>query len=492
MPANVSIAGDEALTLDMVHQFAYCPRRFHLMYVDGRWADNQYTVEGRNTHRRLDAVDHLLPDAEVYVVGAAAAEEKVTKEGDEPPVVSRSVPLASEILGVSAKLDLVATADDEALPIDTKRGRVPENAERSWEPERVQLMIQGLLLREHGYGCQRGMLYFAGSRTRVEVPFTPDLEARTREFIRLTQRACLASELPAPLEDSPKCVRCSLAGICLPDETLALREAHGGEVSLPLKPRHGPGDGHPVLIRRLYPPRPDATPLYVQEQGAYVGKSGNSLVIKVERKEVLRVGLKDVSQLVLCGNVQVSTQTLQLLCEADIPTVFLSTGMWFYGVAQGISLRNAYDRAAQFRVAADPAAALAFAKSLVRDKGGNQRTLLRRNAAPSQELDRTLADIDELIAKVEQIGSAESLLGLEGSIAARYCERFGSLLSPRDMESSWDFTARNRRPPRDPVNAMLSFAYALLAKECTVALLSERARSVVGALSSPAAMDGQR
>jgi len=62
MPSHVSALGDEALTLDMVHQYAYCPRRFHLMYVEGRWADNAFTVEGRNVHRRADQLDHVLPD----------------------------------------------------------------------------------------------------------------------------------------------------------------------------------------------------------------------------------------------------------------------------------------------------------------------------------------------------------------------------------------------------------------------------------------------
>ena len=77
--------------------------------------------------------------------------------------------LGSERLGLTAKLDLVSTAADEAVSVDTKRGRVPNNPERSWDPDRVQLMAQGLLLREHGYRCDHGVLYFAGSRTRVDI-----------------------------------------------------------------------------------------------------------------------------------------------------------------------------------------------------------------------------------------------------------------------------------------------------------------------------------
>jgi len=471
---------DSLLPVRMLNEYAYCPRLFHLMHVEGRWADNVYTVEGRHVHRRIDALDHLLPDAispdAPPSVTAASTDSAAVKTGDEPPTISRSVPLSSEELGLSAKLDLVATDGDEAVPVETKRGRVPNNAEQSWEPERVQLMAQGLLLREHGYNCDHGVLYFAGSRTRVTIPFTPALEMETLQLIYAARAAAKSEVIPPPLDHSPKCNGCSLAGICLPDETLALRANETVQVGLPVvavKPRHGEGDEAPTMIRRLYPPRPDATPLYVQEQGAYVSKSGNSLVVKVDGAVATRVGIKDVSQLVLCGNIQVSTQTLHLLCESDVPVCYLSSGMWFYGLVHGHTLRNAYDRAAQFATAADPRRCLVFAKAIVTDKAQNQRTLIRRNAGATLMLDRALADIDELMPRIAAATSIESLLGLEGNVAARYFSQFATMLKPRDFESTWDFHSRNRRPPRDPVNAMLSFAYALLAKECTVALLSE-------------------
>jgi CRISPR-associated protein Cas1 len=87
-------------------------------------------------------------------------------EGDDPPTITRSVVLGSVALGLTGKLDLVSTADDVAVPVESKRGRVPDNEQRSYEPERVQLMAQGLLLRESGYQCDHGVLYFAGSRAR--------------------------------------------------------------------------------------------------------------------------------------------------------------------------------------------------------------------------------------------------------------------------------------------------------------------------------------
>jgi len=468
--ASPSDDARDLLPVRMLNEFAYCPRLFHLMHVEGQWADNVYTVEGKYVHRRVDKLDQVLPDPQHDGSDEPENDEKPRErkrhrdDGDELPEISRSVPLASDALGLTAKLDLVVTApgddgDQEAVPVETKRGRVPDNEQRSYEPERVQLMAQGLLLREHGYRTDHGVLYFAGSRTRVDVPLTHELEARTLSLIEQARHATRGRDLPPPLEDSPKCYGCSLSGICLPDETLALRE-------VPVDPPDVTTDH---AVRRLYPAREDALPLYVQEQGARVGKSGKSLVVRQGKDELARVGIKDVSQLVLCGGVSVSAQTIHLLCNAGIPVVHLSMGHWFYGVTQGVTLRNAYDRAAQYAAVAQPHRCLEFARSLVAAKGANQRTLLRRNAPPA---DRSLNDIAELLNGVDSARDLPALLGFEGAIAAHYFRRFSGMLHPRDFDAEWDFRTRNRRPPRDPVNAMLSFGYALLAKECTTALLA--------------------
>jgi CRISPR-associated protein Cas1 len=443
----------ELLPVRMLNEYAYCPRLFHLMHVEDRWADNAYTEEGRTVHRRVDQLDHVLPDADLSAPDQVTDDPGVEDTGDDPPVISRSVPLGSEALGLAAKLDLVSTADDEAVPVETKRGRVPCNEHRSWEPERVQLMAQGLLLRAHGYRCDHGVLYYAKSRTRVDVAFTPELEQHTHELIALARAAASAQVLPPPLDDSPKCVGCSLAGICLPDETRTL--GHAGDAA------------EPPDVRRLFPVRDDALPLYVQEQGAVVGKCGLGLVIRKGGAKLGSAAIKDVSQLVLCGSVSVTPQALNWLCQEGIPIVHLTLGHWFCGVTMGITVRNAYARAAQYEAAADPSRGLAAARAIVTAKGANQR----RNAGLPSTAD--LDQMSDLLRKVATAPSCEYLLGLEGALAARYYANFAALLSPRDFRSDWDFTSRNRRPPKDPVNAMLSFGYAMLAKECTVALLAE-------------------
>jgi CRISPR-associated protein Cas1 len=188
-------------------------------------------------------------------------------------------------------------------------------------------------------------------------------------------------------------------------------------------------------------------------------------------EEIGRARLKDVSQVVILGNIGVSAQAIHLLCEAGIPIVHMSSGHWFYGVTHGITLRNAFDRQAQFAAVPDPIRCLDFAREIVAAKGANQRTLLGRNASPRP---RNVTDaMGALLRKVPQAPDQGVLLGLEGGIASHYFGSFHRMLKPRDFPSEWDFAGRNRRPPRDPVNALLSFGYGMLAKECTVALLAE-------------------
>jgi CRISPR-associated protein Cas1 len=432
------------------------------MHVEGRWEDNVHTLEGREVHRRVDRAAQLLPSAPP----AGAETEGPTPDagaGDVAPTVVRSVSLDSAVLGLTGRLDLVSAEGAVAVPVETKRGRVPDTPERSWEPERVQLMAQALLLREHGYRCTEGVLFYAGSRTRVPVALTEELERTTLAYLAQARAVAAQGELPPPLEDSPKCNGCSLSGICLPDETLALRRRRGTADA-------GELDDEPEL-RRLFPPRDQALPFYVQEQGARVGKRGEQLIVELGEARIGTARLKDVSQLVLLGNVAVTPATLHALCDEGIAVVHLSRGHWFYGVTAGIGLRNAYDRAAQYAAAGDAERTLAFAQTVVAGKGANQRTLLARNVRPRP--DRVLDEMAMLLRKVPACRTLDELRGIEGNVARHYFGAFAGMLRPRDFEAEWHFAERNRRPPRDPVNALLSFGYAMLAKECTVALLAE-------------------
>lgn len=434
-------AAPDLLPARMVNEYVYCPRLAYLEWVQGEWDDNADTVEGRFGHRRVDVET---------ATSVPSAEEE---EADVPRVV-RSLTLSSASLGAIAKVDLVELEGTRAIPVDYKRGSAPDVAAGAYDPERVQLCVQGLLLRDNGYACDRGVLYFIESKTRVDIEFDEPLVQLSREALQGLRSLGESGRLPSPLVDSPKCVRCSLAGICLPDEINRFT--------------------HPEIegdVRRLVPARDDALPIYVQEQGATVGKRGERLVVKQKGEVLAETRLMEVSQVVLFGSVQVSTQAVQELCGREIPVVYLSRGGWFYGMTQGLPHKNIDLRIAQHRMI-EAGETLPIARSLVSGKVLNQRTLLRRNMP---ERDRKLIGRLALFARqARHAMDSASLLGTEGMAAHDYFGVFGQLFRGVGEWAGAEFASqgRNRRPPRDAVNAVLSFLYAMLVKECTVAAQS--------------------
>jgi CRISPR-associated protein Cas1 len=240
--------------------------------------------------------------------------------------------------------------------------------------------------------------------------------------------------------------------------------------------------------RRLIAPRDEKRALYLNTQGFRVGC--NDAVIKVKEKDRLveEVRVSDVCHVAIFGNIQMSTQAVQRLCDHDIPVTWFSMGGWFYGMTRGHSLKNVLLRIEQFRHAAAAASCLRLAKQFVRGKIHNQRVLFMRNHVEPPE--RTKLRLGQAREDVLAVPSLEELLGVEGAAAAVYFQQFGGLIReqvdddflegiapPKSTEKSsatppkftFDFTTRNRRPPTDPVNAMLSLAYSLLAKECLLA-----------------------
>ena len=471
----------------MLNEFAYCPRLAYLEWVQGEFSDNLETLEGRFGHRRVDRPDRQevpeangkgphpnplpkgegtcdgglpkgegtcgggLPGGEGTGTGSLTPDPR-TLNPSADTIHSRSIMLSAPAEGLIAKLDLLDLENSVAVPIDYKRGRVPDVPGGAWEPERVQLCAQGLILRENGYQCEGGILYFIESRRRVSIPFDDELVDRTRELLSQMRAMATDGRMPAPLDDSPKCPRCSLVGICLPDETRLLA-----------CPMAQPADGD---VRRLTPARDDALPLYIQDQGVTLGKSGDQLTVKSRQQTLRTVKMIDVSQVSLFGNVQVTAQALREITSAGIPVCHFSYGGWFHAVTRGMAHKNIELRMRQFAVAADPVESLGFAKQFVLGKIKNGRTLLRRHL-PEDQAKATLTPLARLFHQTKRATCAESLLGIEGMAAKTYFAGFAQLLKGAD---DLNIEGRNRRPPRDPVNAMLSFVYALLVKELTVVL----------------------
>lgn len=486
----------------MINELFYCERLMYLEWAQGEFADNAFTVEGRSVHRRADEPKPLPQNDATNPPAGADADadepdaEVSTPPGESPPYTARSVWLSSERLGITAKIDVVEGEGGRVLPIEYKRGTKPHVPEGAYFPERAQLCAQVLLLRDHGYQCDEAAIYFAADRRRVSITMDEHLIAATMDAVRRARELVNAGQLPPPLVDSPKCDGCSLVGICLPDETNLLRALEGIEPEPEPEPTEDPDapildpelaqlwgplekdpwdlagpepDPVPAELRRLHPARDDKLPVYVQQQGARVTLEGERLSIRNKDGDRTEARLGNTSQISLLGNIQVTPPALRALLERGIPVSFFTYGGWFIGRAIGHDSKNVELRLAQYAGASDPATSLRLARGFVVSKILNSRTLLRRNNANASPV--VLSELKQLSRKAGEAESLGELLGLEGTAARAYFSEFTGMLKPEDDETAiFDLDGRNRRPPRDPINALLSFAYSLLAKDFALTL----------------------
>lgn len=424
----------ETVPARQLNEFVYCPRLFYLEWVQRRWASSDDVEEGTYVHRIVDQETGRLPQPP-EVAGAAGRQV-------------RSVWLTSTALGVTAKADLVEVLDNgEVMPVDYKKG-APDPSGLMRETDRVQVMVQALLLHELGYRVSRAGVWYDEIRRRVETPVSESDRAEAAALVAEARAVASRDLPPAPLVDSPKCPRCSLVGICLPDEVTTVRERR-------------------VVRRRqrIVPHDRDHRPVYVQEQGGVVGIRGERLEVRKDRNLLASYRLIDVSQLNLQGNVTLSAYTMRALRAREIPVCWFSYGGWFSGIAVGLPSGYVDVRRAQFTAA--PELTLAAARRMIAGKVRNSRTMLRRNARTDSG--HVVEQLGRLASAAMNVSSYASLLGTEGTAARLYFSAFTSMLAPAvaELDERFDQNGRGRRPPPDPVNALLSFAYSLLVKDLT-------------------------
>lgn len=223
----------------------------------------------------------------------------------------------------------------------------------------------------------------------------------------------------------------------------ALRE---GEAEADLPPC---ASGHDPLLRTLY----------IMEQGAELGKEYERFIVRKKDTAPIEVPAIKVDQILIFGNVRITTPAMQFCLIEDIPIVLLSSRGQYYGVVESAKSDQVTLHARQFARVADPNFALGFSRGVVRGKLVNARTLLLRQGRRTEDPDIQAAasEIEGLIGRIAEGSTLDELRGLEGAGAARYFSVWPKLLGPE-----WGFTARRRQPPPDPVNSLLSFGYTLL------------------------------
>lgn len=200
--------------------------------------------------------------------------------------------------------------------------------------------------------------------------------------------------------------------------------------------------------------------LYLREQGSVLRRVGERLVVTKDHERLEDVPIIHVEQVVVMGNIQVTTPAVALLLQREVDVVFLSSRGKFRGRLMTTGSRFAKLRHLQLRLMGDQKKTLAIARAIVAAKLSNQAHLLRTLGAI-----RAVRGIRSDVQKAQRASNVDSLRGHEGAAGARYFAALRSLIP-----AAWGFERRIYHPPTDRVNAMLSLGYTLLLKDATAAV----------------------
>ncbi|QTA81097.1 CRISPR-associated protein [Desulfonema limicola] len=422
------------IPVSYLNAYVYCPRRFFLEHNQGMFEDNAHTVEGRSLHRVVDGKDPA----------------RASKKGDA--IHRRSVSFSSMSLGITGKLDLLEEKEGSVLyPVEYKKSKKPPKDRQPWLNDQIQVCAQSLLMAENGLPMpEKAYIYYIGSKARVEVSLSESLLEQTKQTIAQCRLISRSDILPPLADNRNKCFGCSLNAICLPEEE---------DVS----------KGRKTNARTIIPMSMDGDILYVDTTGAYLNLSSGSIIITAPGgMEIGNASIEQLREIVLFGNVQTTTQVLHTCMKNNIPVHYLNFYGRYVGTCSPMLHYNGLLREAQWKAHFDKLLSFEYSKIIVFSKLVNMRTLMMRYLR-EKRTDKDLESFESIKSINKQVMNAEniqSLRGYEGYGAKIYFSRFGDFIKP-EKQSFFKFSGRNRRPPRDPANALLSFGYSLLAKDCT-------------------------
>lgn len=470
--SDSSLAGQPPLPLRRLHNYIYCPRLFYFQWVENIFQENADTVNGTLEHRNVDRPTRFtVPANEVNLPAGTSI---------------RSLKLESEALGLIGVVDIIEGGPEGAEVIDYKKGAARRNAagERiAKEADAVQVAAQALLLAESGLTVAGAAIYYAADRRRVPVELNAALYNQVRAAAAAARELAASGRMPPPLRNDPRCLYCSAYPVCLPKETAWWQEMPAEPAAAPGQLQFGflPAAPSAELRERLLAAldfaaesgsEPTAAPpiaggdegelLVVQKAGAQVGQRGEQIVVSYQGEELRKLPGRQVRTIYLYGAVQLTAQAAESCLELGIPVARFSAAGRFLGLLTGLPASGVDARRGQYRLFDLDSVRLVLAREAIRAKIHNQRVMLMRNGEAPPRVLALLAGLRDAAAAA---ASREELLGFEGEAAALYFEQFASMLRP----AGWDFDwrGRNRRPPRDPVNALLSLGYSMLVKELT-------------------------
>lgn len=458
------------LPVRRLHNYLYCPRLFYYQWVENIFVENADTVEGAQVHRNVDAPSRIKDSIDELNLPEQAR--------------IRSLKLESETLGLVGVIDLIENVGDGPEVIDYKKGSAKRDANGdrcAKENDAMQIVAYALLLQEHGVMAERGWIYYAAERRRVPVSLTEDAFVACREKISEAKAIAASGKCPPPLKDDPRCMYCSAYPICLPNESSwwekvremtdpdpqlsfsaipDVSEAIGGQLQSDEDFAESFRD---KVVRAPRPARDDGEVLVVQTPGTQIGVRGGQFVVSKKKEVLSKIPSQQIRAVCLYGAVQLTAQAISICLELGIDVAWFSAAGRYLGGLQGLPTSGTDARRGQYRLFELPDTCLKLAREIIGAKIRNQRVMLMRNGEPPEHILKTMAG---LRLATTQANNIDEILGIEGAAAALYFQQFPSMLK-NEYIGAFDWNGRNRRPPRDPVNSLLSLGYSMLVKELT-------------------------
>ena len=421
---------EPTLRVMALHALAYCERLFYLEEVE----------------------EIRIADAAVYA-GRRLHEELTADEGEHVSLV-----LESETLGIRGKVDCLRRRDGRLIPYEHKRGRSAkgDNGPQAWPSDRLQVCAYALLVEEHtGTRVEEARIRYHANNTTVRVPVDAEARYGVRKAVARARTLSQSVERPPVAENDRLCLRCSLAPICLPEEERLAKD-----------------DGwEPV---RLFPQDRERQTIHVTTHGARVGKSGETLTVTSPDGQKQAFPIREVGEIVIHGYAQITTQAIHLCASQEVGVHwFTGGGRYVSGLAAGAS--PVQRRIRQFEALRDPGVTFRLARRLATARmSGQLGFLLRASRGKNRQasgMDVAIRGLRNALRAAGHVEGIDVLRGHEGEAGRYYFSGFPGLLRD-DLDDRLRFSGRNRRPPRDRINALLNFGYALLYRDVLQAIIA--------------------
>lgn len=431
------------LSVASLHALVYCERLFYLEEVERIRVADAAVFAGRRLHTEL------------------------AKEEDES-IESRT--MESATLGIRGTVDVVRRRDGALVPNEHKRGKSAgtKGAREAWETDLVQVGAYAMLLEEaSGSPVPLARIRYHSDNVSIAVQVDESLRNRVRAAIYRARELRKSIERPSVTTEERRCIRCSLAPVCLPEEARL-------------------GEDPSFVPVRLLPPHPRGQSLHVADHGARVGRSGEELAVTDREGNETKIPIRDLDQVILHGFAQITTQAIRLCSDHDVGVQWMTLGGGVIA-STAPSAVPTQRHLRQFHALTDQSIALGLARRLVHAKAEHQlRFLMRATRGSERATDqiRAIQRLKQALGESAHAPDTASLLGHEGNAASAYFGVFDTLLSP-DLDEGLRFQGRTKRPPLDRVNTLLGFAYGMLYREVLSAILAVGLHPGIGFLHQP-------